>query len=1022
MGNLLDLALYNPTQLKDDDFLRGFVARQDLVTKILSRLGEITPKNLAQHRLIVGQRGMGKTSLLRRIAIGVRDTPALAEVLLPLRFREEQYNVHNLHVFWCNCLDALGDWFEDSGQSTMADQLDREVAALTTSADDSEGSGALAVFKEWLKHEGKRPLLMLDNIDLIFNGLKDKQWSLRRTLQEAGGIVVIGASAGFLEATSAPDAPFYDFFQVDVLEKLGRDELLASLRQLAEARGETGRKVTALLAHDPGRIHTLYDLTGGNPRTLVMLYLMLEASDEGDLMRDLERLLDKATPLYKARVEDLSSQARVVFDAVALAWNPVTAADTATVSGLETATVSTQLDRLTKDGVLEKVGLSTTSRTGFQVSERFFNIWYLMRHASRRQRSRLRWLTEFLRKFYSPRELREMAGVLIRPGIDCLTRSTYCLALSDAVDDKNVQNTLRYQARIELERHAAETGIPLENLADPAELYAPQNALEWFIQGKTLHVMLGANERAESAYRKAIELDPKFAAPWNGLGNLLHEQLGRYEEAEIAYHHAIELDSKFAYTWCNLGNLLKDKLGRYDEAEAAYRHAIELDPKDAPTWNNLGSLLQNNLGQYEAAEAAYRQAIAIEPKFAFPWNNLGNLMLYNLSRYEEAEADYRQAIELDHKFIFPWLGLGTLLQNHLGRSDEAEAAYRQAIELDQKNAFSWLCLSRLLKNLGRYEEAEAACRQSIELDPKNDLVWCLLGDLLRDNFGRYEEAETAYRQAIEINPKNAFPLCLLGYLLLGKLGRYEEAETAFRQANELDPKNVLAWSLLGYLLQVNMGRYDEAEVAYRRAVELNPKDDSSWANLGTLLYDHQGRYEEAEAAYRRSVELDQNDIYTLANIAYLLLAQPDRIDEAEICYSKIIDKLPAHAVSLLMTFHAFARDNFGEAVELLRAVLDEGCQEIYSNYHNELLRILRLAAHRGYGDKLLTWFNESGFGDQYWPLYAAFDAYLHGKERLGDVNPEVRGAASRIYDWLVSFTPAVGTGAPAINKQKNRKK
>ena len=51
---------------------------------------------------------MGKTSLLRRIGMGVRDNPQLAAKLLPLSFREEQYNVHTLHAFWCNCLDALG--------------------------------------------------------------------------------------------------------------------------------------------------------------------------------------------------------------------------------------------------------------------------------------------------------------------------------------------------------------------------------------------------------------------------------------------------------------------------------------------------------------------------------------------------------------------------------------------------------------------------------------------------------------------------------------------------------------------------------------------------------------------------------------------------------------------------------------------------------------------------------------------------------------------------------------------------
>ncbi len=162
MGKPLDFSFYNPDRLDAQDFLAGFVARQELANKILARLGEIKSRGLAQHRLIVGQRGMGKTSLLRRIGLGVRDQPALAAVLLPLSFREEQYNVHNLHVFWCNCLDALGDWFEVRGRRDQAELLDRDVAALNAQEDDDEGSRALALFRRWMKAEQRRPLLLLD--------------------------------------------------------------------------------------------------------------------------------------------------------------------------------------------------------------------------------------------------------------------------------------------------------------------------------------------------------------------------------------------------------------------------------------------------------------------------------------------------------------------------------------------------------------------------------------------------------------------------------------------------------------------------------------------------------------------------------------------------------------------------------------------------------------------------------------------------------------------------------------------
>ncbi len=157
---------------------------------------------------------------------------------------------------------------------------------------DVEGSAALDVFKRWAKREGPRPLLLLDNIDFILDGLETQHWSLRRVMQEAGGIIVVGASAAYLEATADPKGAFYDFFQVTVLEKLGQDELIACLRRLAQARGEEGRKVLNVLNRDPGRIRALHDLTGGNPRTLVLLYLLLELDAEGDVFSDPERLLN----------------------------------------------------------------------------------------------------------------------------------------------------------------------------------------------------------------------------------------------------------------------------------------------------------------------------------------------------------------------------------------------------------------------------------------------------------------------------------------------------------------------------------------------------------------------------------------------------------------------------------------------------------------------------------------------------------------------------------------------------------
>jgi tetratricopeptide (TPR) repeat protein len=828
MGKLLNLTVYNPAILSDEDFIAGFVAREDVLNRLLERLRETSAARLAKQFLILGQRGMGKTSLLKRLALSVRADAALNDVLLPLTFREEQYNIHNLNIFWCNCLDALGDWFEKSGQIEKAAEIDRDVAALTCGESDPEGHSALEVFTSWTRREKKRALLLLDNIDLVLDGIARYQWNLRRALQAPNGIIVVGASAGYMEATADKDAAFYDFFQVVVLEKLGENELLACLRRLAKLRGEEGQKVIKTIDSDPGRIRTLYSLTGGNPRTLTLLYLLLEMDADGDVLGDLERLLDQATALYKARVEDLAPQARVVLDAVALSWDPITVAQLSEIISIESSAISSQLDRLQKNGIIEKVGVSSTPKAAFQLGERFFNIWYLMRHGARRQRNRLRWLTGFLREFYSPQQLTDRArNMLIQTSEHGVERGHYYIALSNAMEDTGWRHLLASKARKELELAANNKGIRLEDLVDPADLPIPVTANDWRVQGR----------------------------------------------------------------------LLRNPLKRYDEAENAYRRAIELDPPNMWSWDDLGCLLMDHLNRYTEAEDAFRKAIELDPKSAWPCYDLGNL-LQKQQRYEEAENAYRQAIKCDPLNSWPWEGLGCLLM---------------------------YCFNR-------YQEAEAAFMQAIKIDPKNAWALHALGDLLMNHLDRYEEAESVYQQAIELDPDTFFHLYKLGVLQLCFLDKQNEAENTLKEALSQVPGNLI---------------------------------------IRTQLL-------------------------------VLHLTQPNPASGIDGEYENIIKQLSLQIAGLIRSIRAISIDNFGEAAKSFEEALADDPANIFNAYRGFVILLLRQAALHGYGEKLLMFMDEKGITDRYWPLRAAFNAYLHGEAKLMDVNPEVRGAATRIYGWLDS--------------------
>ena len=64
--------VYNPGLLKPEALIRSFVARLDLLEELVEELRHDRPG----HRLLVGQRGMGKTTLLRRVAVEVARDPS----------------------------------------------------------------------------------------------------------------------------------------------------------------------------------------------------------------------------------------------------------------------------------------------------------------------------------------------------------------------------------------------------------------------------------------------------------------------------------------------------------------------------------------------------------------------------------------------------------------------------------------------------------------------------------------------------------------------------------------------------------------------------------------------------------------------------------------------------------------------------------------------------------------------------------------------------------------------------------
>jgi tetratricopeptide (TPR) repeat protein len=915
----VDIAIYDPRRLTDDDFLSSFVARNELFEFLVHQFEGLSRGQVATHRLIIGQRGMGKTTLLRRIAMELNRDGALSERFVALTFREEQYNVQTLTHLWRNCLEALAEWLEERGHTKEAQAIDlRLERKLPGTADDAWEELNLA-----LKETKRRSVLLIDNIDLILGALSESEaWTLRRLMQERDGLVVIGASSAFLEQTTNPKAPFYEFFQVHTLEPLNAIEMQTCLSRLAESRGDGGRRVMATLASQPGRVRVLHTLTGGNPRTLAFIYLLLESEDPGDVQRDLEILLDSVTGLYKARVEELSPQARAVFDAVALNWDPTPVSLVSKITMLEVTSLSPQLNRLVDRGFLEKVELEQP-RTGWQVTERFFNIWYLMRNGGRRTRQRLSWLVSFLSSFYSRDELSRMGREVLKRGLKTPQHARHAYALAELLDNPALKHAIMKRATAELltfDRAEIETIVAFEDLDQ--EIVARDELKRMVLSARTWNPGEGeAFFRALRLSGKHIDEQYEVIAQLNKLsdpevrnqtvtligGRNAIWKKGLPDEVALSIERAVDAgylrnfeDTDNAESAALLASdsnlLLWAALTRPSEAFIRRNHEPVLEAINK--YDNLvagiaalqmGRLQQFFPDQWIRAEKNLRKSLKVRATRHLGWNALGDLW-QRAGRHDAAEKAYRKAIKIDPNFAQPWVGLGRLLlQSGSDGPDEAENALLESIRLDPTLAGSQVLLGILYRHLSRNEEAEKAFREAVRLDPSNAYSWLALGDLVRHEFRRYDEAEGAYREAIRCEPTIDHSWIQLGNLMHENLGRFDEAEAAYRHAIELDESAAYQRSALAGLL-IKLDRLEEAETAYREAILRNPTDSFLLTELGNCL-EHQNRSDEAEAAYRQAIELDKSATYQRAALARLL-RKLNRLEEAETTYREALLRDP----------------------------------------------------------------------------------------------------------------------------------
>ena len=359
----------------------------------------------------------------------------------------------------------------------------------------------------------------------------------------------------------------------------------------------------------------------------------------------------------------------------------------------------------------------------------------------------------------------------------------------------------------------------------PAPTSAREEAVSFYNEGIT-HQKQDNLNLAESAFRRAISINPDFSEAHNNLGNLLTIQ-NKWKEAEKSYRRGLQKSPNNTMLLSNIGNTLHHQ-GKAREAIEVLEEAIRLDPQYAYAHNNIGNVYAS-LGKHDEAIEVYQLALSLHPDAPDIKNNLG-AALCKQARYEEGVAILHETIQKYPRFFDAYLNLAEAAIN-LGEMDDAINILHEAALLNHDNDEVHGKIAKGYFTKNEYLAARSAASVAIKINPKVADYYYWLGKILHE-MNLPEDAEGMLRKAVAMQPDNAEFHNSLGETLKKKKA-IQSASISFERALELDPENVNAHASLALLLKHD--HYDKTMQSMEELLKTKDMQDEERISLYTSL-------------------------------------------------------------------------------------------------------------------------------------------------------------------------------------------
>jgi tetratricopeptide (TPR) repeat protein len=490
------------------------------------------------------------------------------------------------------------------------------------------------------------------------------------------------------------------------------------------------------------------------------------------------------------------------------------------------------------------------------------------------------------------------------------------------------------------------------NDAQDAIRNAPESGRGYVALG-SLQATSGNRADAETAFRRAVEIDPRSVSAKLALAYFLWTG-GERTEADATVKAALALQpdhllaNKMAALFASLegrdadaeaplkrlaaqndstaSSILADyyaQSGRNQEAKTIYTQLAQQPARKQFAEVRLAELAYAD-GQRQQADAQLAAVLKENP------NNIDALLarttwLLKDGDATQAEAAATTAVTADAKSATARYMLAQA-QLALGKSTDAVRSLQQTISLNPQAAIAQAQLAKLLARTGKPDEAFAAAESAVRTAPSSEVTRVAMVEALfaRNDAGGADRALTTLRQDF---PKSAPVHALSGQLYqsrkdsLNALKEYDlalaldptnlkaltgrtaldlaahqtaEARARIAQAIEKAPKNG-ALLLLGARVDMTIGDPAAAEQKAQRALQVDPENMDVYDYLGRL-YLRENKLEQARAQFASMAERQPDSIAAKTMLA-LIYSTQGKMDESRKMYEDITSRNPNAVVA-----------------------------------------------------------------------------------------------------------------------------